>query len=201
MCQAYGDWSKAGVLPRDARAVKCILTQYDLPRNANPVIAEEYSRLEKALDYQRRAFCLDMDGLLLENKECLPHIRDAIAQIRKRHACVVTTAAPECEAGELLENTGFGRLAVFGDLGAVNGKNYRPVSAHFGYAWPEKRLVAVSHSLQDTPADVRMPFLCLNVPPESLACALVAGAQALDGKLQREFKIIEHSAYREIRKA
>lgn len=197
--RAYGDWEKTGVLPSDPRAAQGILVQYDLPRNADPVTAEEYRRLENALDYRRKVFCLDMDGLLVEDKACVPGMRDALARIRERHACVVTTAAPEAEAQSLLEHCGLGGMAVFGNLDDVRGKNYRPVAEHFGYAWPEKRLVAVSHSMQDIPADIRIPFLHLNAPTNMLAGALLAAAASIDGAQTPGFIQVDHQGYRELR--
>ncbi|MEM4253923.1 MAG: hypothetical protein QXR48_00860 [Candidatus Woesearchaeota archaeon] len=109
------------------------------------------------------------------------------------------TAAPEQEAKSILKKHGLGDLTVFGDLGSIHGKNYRAVAEHFGYAWPENRLVAVSHSLEDIPADIRIPFFHLNAPASLLAGALLSSMATLDGNPTLGFALINHKDYCEIR--
>jgi len=162
----YGPhWDSVGVLPQttESEAIRKVLASFQLSENMHPLVLEEYRRLENALSYQRRVLCLDMDGLLIEHGLRMKEMAACAKKLRGQHAVVVSTAAPTHEAKEMLYNAGLSDVlpVVFGDLADRRGKKYAPVAQFFGYAHPEKRLVAVGHSAEDTPADIDIPFINL----------------------------------------
>jgi len=193
--QIYGTgWNHAGVLPLTGKSsiIQRVLQSYPLSENMNPLLREEYRRLQNALDYQRKTFCLDMDGLLIEKKSPIVGMKEVIEELKAKHAIVVTTAAPTEEAKEMLSRIGYGDLLVFGDLKNTRGKNYLPIASYFGYSRPHDRLIAVGHSTSDAPADVSIPFIYLDVPQHELAFAFRAGVARLENRPYKGF-IVENS--------
>lgn len=181
----YGpNWDSSGALPHlgASEAVQQVLATFSLSSGLNPLVIEEYRRLENALNYDRRTFCLDMDGLLIEDGKQIPGMKEYVEELKKRHAVVVSTAAPTEEAKEMLQDAGYNGTfpLVFGVLANARGKNYLPIARYFGYAHPQRRLVAVGHSTADTPADIAIPFLYLDVPQHKLARALEKGVARIE---------------------
>ncbi|VVB80779.1 Uncharacterised protein [uncultured archaeon] len=202
--QIYGPrWNRAGVLPRTGKSdvIQKVLQFYPLSDDMNPLLREEYRRLQNALAYQRKTFCLDMDGLLIEKHVPIDGMKEIIGQLKIRHAVVVTTAAPTAEAREMLGKAGYDDLLVFGDLKDARGKKYLPVASYFGYSRPEDRLVAVGHSTSDSPADISIPFIYLDVPQHQLASALKAGVASLEKKPYKGFEIENSSNEVKVSKA
>ncbi len=184
LIKVYGEmWSSAGVFPgREASAViSDILAAFD-ERKADPLTIEEYRRLERALDYSRRVFCIDLDGLLVEGGHTVPGIIDAIRSTRPRHGIVVATAADNRYTREVLSKTGLANEVqfVFTSLASLQGKNYSPIARYFGYHSPQQHLVAVGHSFEDMPSDIDIPLLYLNVSKNKLAHAFRAGINIVE---------------------
>ncbi len=183
----YGsDFRKAETFP--IKNVSLILRNYNLKKADSPLVIEEYRRLERVLDYQRRVFCLDLDGLIIEEGKTIKGIEQAILEIRKKHGVVISTAAPEKEAIEMLSRTNINAL-IFGDLVSPKGKNYKSIDEFFGYAHPQEHLVAIGHSFEDMPADIKIPFIYLGVKKNKLAQALLAGVEFIEGKEPTKFRI------------
>lgn len=169
-------------LPESKQVISYILANWNPKKTDNPLVVEEYRRLERVLDYQRKTFCLDLEGLIIDKGQIIPGIEEAISKVRERHCVVISTAAPEQEAGDMLSKTKLKKILTFGNLGCSSGKNYGPIDNFFGYAHPEEHLVAIGHSFEDIPADIEIPFIYLDVEKDKLAQALLSGVDFIDGK-------------------
>ncbi|MBI4148564.1 hypothetical protein HY490_04700, partial [Candidatus Woesearchaeota archaeon] len=55
------------------------------------------------------------------------------------------------------------------------------IAEHYVFS-QEKRMIAVGHSWEDTPADIDIPFVILQVPDDLKALALRAAYNHLEGK-------------------
>lgn len=188
--EIYGEnFRRAEAFPLpESKAISKVLSQRELKKTDNPIIIEEYRRLERTLDYSRKTFCLDLEGLIINNGKLTPKIEQSISKIRKRHGIVISTAAPEKEAQEILELVNFKiPILIFGNLKG-RGKRYSPIAEFFGYHHPEENLIAVGHSFEDTPADLNIPFIYLDVTHNSMAEALNSSVNFIDKK-QYNFKI------------
>ena len=182
-------------LPENKEFVAYVLSILNLRKSDNPLVIEEYRRLERVLNYKRKVFCLDLEGLIIDNNEQVPGIKEAIRTIRKKHNIVISTAMPENEAIELLAEKDLADISflIFGDLSHPKGKKYNQIAEFFSYAHPENHLVAVGHSFEDVPADINIPFMYLDVPKEQLYQALIESSEFLSGKDPKHFEIIQGS--------
>src|SRR3989338_6754226 len=193
--QIYGEnFDRAETFPlsENQEVIRHVLANFNPQKTNNPLVIEEYRRLERVLDYQRRTFCLDLEGLIISNGNLSSGIEKAVLEIKQRHGLVVSTAAPEKEAAEILSKTKLKRLLVFGDLASPRGKKYAPIDEFFGYAHPENHLVAVGHSFEDTPSDLKIPFIYLDVKTDKLGQALLSGVAFIEGK-QPELRVAKRT--------
>ena len=128
--EIYGEnFDKAETFPNPESKpiISSVLANWNPKKTDNPLVIEEYRRLERVLGYDRKLFCLDLEGLLVDRGKTLPGIEQAVLQVKKEHGVVVSTAAPEKEAEEILSKTGLKKIMVFGDLAAQKGKRYGPI--------------------------------------------------------------------------
>jgi len=195
----YGQiWSESGILPEPSAhpAISSVLEQW-VPVPDDPLLIEEYRRLEAVLPYKRRTLCLDLEGLVVNHHLANEKLCLAVQDLRKRHAAVITSAAPAEYVKEVLSKNNLSQLfpLYFTDLAEPKGKKYLPVAQHFGYSFPEKHLVAIGHEAADTPADINIPFLNLEVSQKKHPEALKAGLDFIEHqKESANFRIIETAA-------
>jgi phosphoglycolate phosphatase-like HAD superfamily hydrolase len=162
----YGDWRLPGALPDPQSAyIKQILKEFMPGKHQNSIIIEEYRRLDSCIP-GRKLYCLDLEGVIIDNHEVIPGILDTISELRREHGVVVSTAVPQAEAEEMITQYGLTTLlpAVFGDLGDLRGKKYSPIAMHYGFGSPENKLVAVGHEQADLPVDLEIPFILVTDP-------------------------------------
>ena len=181
----YGpQWASVEAYPKhDALPhIQRMLADFALPASSDGLLREEYRRLFHGAGEKYKLFCLDMDGLILEKGLPVPGIRDAIADVKQRHRVAVTTAVPTHEARFMLAQSKLSALLpnVYGDLAHRKGKKYEPVADDIGLPFPHRHLVAVSHGLEDIPADIDIPFMHLNAPLEQRARAFLEGVRVIE---------------------